>query len=187
MENKGIFPTAAILVTLLSLSSLPLTHAMDMSQMQMSNMNLNHKIYDVKVEDQVFQVMVMYTYEPPQTIDFSQEKKSISFELKGLMMLDTGHLETTIPKELLAGEFTATLGGKEIKLIPENMENDTVLHVTIGKSFIEENGIGDSALMVVRGTAVVKVTPEFPVGMIALLGAFAVSTLAIRIAKRKNE
>lgn len=84
-----------------------------------------------------------------QKLSSSVRKKTISLELTNLMK-DMAHLEITIPKDLLSGEFTGTLGGKEFKLIQDDRAMETTLHGNIMKSFIEENGIGDSALMVVK-------------------------------------
>lgn len=181
MQNKIII-TSAILVTLGLLTYLP---AAIQAQEMMPEMKMNQKMYDVMFEDRVFQVMVMSDYDLPETIDFSQEQRSISLEVTNLMMKDMAHFEITIPNELLSGEFTATLGGKQIKLIQEDKEMETTLHENIMKSFIDENGIGDSASMVVIGTEVI---PEFPIGMmIVLFGAFAMSTTLILISRKRMQ
>ena len=181
MQNKIII-TSAILVTLSLLASLP---AAIQAQEMMPEMKMNQKMYDVMFEDRVFQVMVMSDYDLPETIEFSKEQRSISLELKNLMMKDMAHFEITIPNELLSGEFTATLGGKQIKLIQEDKEMETTLHENIMKSFIDENRIGDSASMVVIGTEVI---PEFPIGMmIVLFGAFAMSTALILISRKRMQ
>ncbi len=129
----------------LSLEPLPPTQREE----TMTEMKMNMMMYDVMFEDRVFQVTAMSDYDLPKTIEFSQEKKTISLELTNLMK-DMAHLEITIPKDLLSGEFTGTLGGKEFKLIQDDRAMETTLHGNIMKSFIEENGIGDSALMVVK-------------------------------------
>lgn len=180
MQNK-IAITSAILVTLSLLSSLPATIQ---AQEMMPEMKMNQMMYDVMFEE-VFQVMVMSDWDLPETIEFSQEQRSISLEVTNLMMKDMAHFEITIPNELLSGEFTATLGGKQIKLIQEDKEMETTLHENIMKSFIEENGIGDSASMVVTGTEVI---PEFPLGMMMVLfGAFAMSTALILVARKRMQ
>ena len=181
MQNKIVI-IIAIWITLSLLSSLP---AAIQAQEMMPKMKMNQMMYDVMFEDRTFQVMVMSDYDLPETIKFSQEQKSISIELKNLMMMDMAHLEITIPNELLSGEFTATLGGKQIKLIQDDKGTETTLHENIMKSFIEENGIGDSAVMVVTGTEVI---PEFPIGMmIVLFGAFAMSTALILMARKRMQ
>lgn len=181
MQNK-IAITSAILVTLSLLSSLPATIQ---AQEMMPEMKMNQMMDDVMFEDRVFQVMVMSDWDLPETIEFSQEQRSISLEVTNLMMKDMAHFEITIPNELLSGEFTATLGGKQIKLIQEDKEMETTLHENIMKSFIEENGIGDSASMVVTGTEVI---PEFPLGMMMVLfGAFAMSTALILVARKRMQ
>lgn len=139
-------------------------------------MKMNQMMYDVKFDDKVFQVMVMSDYDLPETIDFSQQQKSISVECKNLMMKDMAHFEIAVPNELLGGKFTATLGGKQIKLIQEDKEMQTILHENIMKSFIEDNGIGDSATMVVMGTEVI---PEFPVGVLIATGAMIAGMLVL--------
>ncbi len=59
---------------------------------------------------------------------------------------------------------------------------ETTLHKNIMKSFIEENGIGDSASMIITGTQVI---PEFPIGMVIVLsGALAMSTALMVSGKR---
>lgn len=183
MQNKIII-TSAILVTLGLLTYLPAAiQAQEM--MPEMKMKMNQMMYDVMFEDRVFQVMVMSDYDLPETIDFSQEQRSISLEVTNLMMKDMAHFEITIPNELLSGEFTATLGGKQIKLIQDDKEMETTLHENIMKSFIDENGIGDSASMVVIGTEVI---PEFPIGMmIVLFGAFAMSTTLILISRKRMQ
>jgi len=183
MQNKIVI-TSAILVTLGLLASLPTAiQAQEMMPEMEMKEKMNQMMYDVMFEDRAFQVMVMSDYDLPETIEFSQEQRSISLEVKNLMMKDMAHFEITIPNELLSGEFTATLGGKQIKLIQDDKEMETTLHENIMKSFIEENGIGDSAMMVVTGTEVI---PEFPIGMmIVLFGAFGMSTALIMIARRR--
>lgn len=182
MQSKIVIITS-ILVTLGFLVSLPAIQAQEM--MPEMKMKMNQMVYDVMFEDRVFQVMVMSDYDLPETIDFSQEQRSINLELKNLMMKDMAHFEITIPNELLSGEFTATLGGKQVKLIQDDKEMETTLHENIMKSFIEENGIGDSASMVVMGTEVI---PEFSIGMmIVLFGAFAMSTALILITRKRMQ
>lgn len=183
MQNKLVI-ASAILVTVSLLTSLP-TAIQAQEMMPEMKMKMNQMMYDVMFEDRVFQVMVMSDYDLPETIDFSQEQRSISLEVTNLMMKDMAHFEITIPNELLSGEFTATLGGKQIKLIQDDKEMETTLHENIMKSFIDENGIGDSASMVVIGTEVI---PEFPIGMmIVLFGAFAMSTTLILISRKRMQ
>ena len=158
------------------LSSLPTAiDAQEMMQnMTTTNMKMNQMMYNVTFENKVFQVMVMSDYDLPETIEFSQEQKSISFEVKNLMMKDMSHLEITIPKELLGGNFISTLGGKQIKFIEDDKEMEATLHENIMKSFIDENGIGDSAMIVITGTEVI---PEFPIAMLVLVTALIPVTI----------
>ena len=183
MQNKVIIITS-ILLTLGLLASLSTAiQAQEMMPEMGMKEKMNQMMYDVMIEDKAFQVMMMSDYDLPETIEFSQEQRSISLECKNLMMMDMAHFEITIPNELLSGEFTATLGGKQIKLIQDDKEMETTLHENIMKSFIEENGIGDSAMIVVTGTEVI---PEFPIGMMMVLfGAFAMSTALILIGRKR--
>ncbi len=140
----------------------------------------NERGYAVIFEQRVFQVTLVSDYGLPERIDFSLEQKSISIELTNLLLKDTAYFEVTIPKELLSGEFTATLAGNHITLIRSDKEAETSLQSIILKSFVEQNAIGESALMVITGTEVI---PEFPTSMLVFLLAFVLSTFMLT---RKN-
>jgi hypothetical protein len=169
---------AWISAILVALSSLPVTVCAQESIPTM----MNQVSYAVMFDDRVFQINVMSDYDLPEYIEFSQEQRSISLELSNLMVKDEAYSEMTIPNELLSGEFTGTLDGKQIKFIESDKEMGTTLHVIIMKTFIESNGIGNSALMVVTGTQVI---PEFPDMVIVFVGSFAITFTLLKIGRKR--
>ncbi len=151
------------------------------SNQSMSNMSMNQMRYAIQAMGNSFQVMIASNSNLPQNLQFNQDQKSLSFGVKGLMMQDLTHYEITIPQQLLNGNFTVTVGGKQIMFVPDtnNTTMQTTLHFNIAKSFIQQNGIGDSSTIMVTATQAI---PEF--GFIAGL-VVAISITGVVVISRK--
>lgn len=147
----------------------------------MPNMAMSQTMFTVNGSSKSFQVMFSSNSVLPRTVAFNQDQKMLSFQCQNLLTNDLSHIEITLSKNMLGGNYSVALGGKEIKYVEEDFvtTDQATLHLNIPKSFIESNSIGDSNTLAITGTQVI---PEFPVVMWVLVASV---TVILIVASRK--
>ncbi|HZS73513.1 MAG TPA: hypothetical protein VFA69_03310 [Candidatus Nitrosotalea sp.] len=148
-----------------------------MSDQNMGNMVIDQMLYNVKVGEKNFKIIISSTGKLPTNPQFNEEKKSISFAVSGITSQDFVHYEVTMPTDLLSGNLTVSLGGVQVKAISEVNGSSASIHITVPSSFVKNNNISDSTTLTIAGTQVI---PEFPVSTsIAMVTAFAVLSIIL--------
>ncbi len=147
----------------------------------MPNMNMSQMVYTVQAGGQSFQVTMITNGIMQQDLSFNPDQKSISFSMRGFTTRDLTHCEITVPYKLLNGNFTVMVGGKQVNFVaePNDTNQVTTLHVNIPKSFIQQNGIGDSSTVMITATQAI---PEFGsmVGVVIVVSIIGVLALSSR-------
>lgn len=152
-----------------------------MSDQSMGNMSMDQMSYDVMAGGKHFNMMVISTGNLPTNPKFSEEQKSVSFDVSGITSQDFVHYEITMPTDLLSGNLTVSLGGIPVKVISEVNSSSTAIHITVPSSFVKSNNILDSTTLTIAGTQAI---PEFPISAtVAMIIAF--SALVIMVGRNK--
>lgn len=180
-KQTGALSSVLILVAIMSAA--PAFAQSSMSGMSDQSMeNMGQMSYNVISEGKNFTVMISSTGKLPTNPQFSEEQKSISFDVSGITLQDFVHYEVTIPTDLLSGNLTVSLGGIPVKSISEVNGSSTAIHITVPSSFVKNNSIPDSTTLTIVGTQAI---PEFPIGS-SIAVAIAFSALVVMARKNFN-
>lgn len=186
MKPKQIGILSSVLTLIAIISATPAFGQSSMSGMSDQNMGtmttMGQMSYDVTVGGKHFNVMISSTGKLPTNPQFSEEQKSISFDVSGITSQDLVHYEVTMPTDLLSGNLTVSLGGMQVKAIAEVNGSSTAVHINVPSSFVKSNNIADSTTLTITGTQAI---PEFPISAsIAMVTAFAALSIVLI---RKNK
>lgn len=183
LKQTGALSSVLILVAIMSAAPAFAQNSMSgMSDQSTGNMSMGQMSYNVISEGKNFTVMISSTGKLPTNPQFSEEQKSIIFDVSGITLQDFVHYEVTMPTELLSGNLTVSLGEIPVKSISEVNGSSTAIHITVPSSFVKNNSIPDSTTLTIVGTQAI---PEFPIGS-SIAVAIAFSTLVIMARKNFN-
>ena len=179
--QTGLLLAVLILVAIILVPAFGQSSMSGMSDQSMGNMAMGQMQYDVMGGGKHFTVMISSTGKLPTNPQFSEEQKSISFDVSGITLQDFVHYEVTMPTDLLSGNLTVSLGGIPVKAISEVNGSSTAIHITVPSSFVKSNSMPDFTTLTIVGTQAI---PEFPVGSSV---AVAIAFLALVVMVRKNK
>lgn len=177
-KQTGVLSSVLTLVAIMSTAPAFGQSSMSgMSDQSMGNMAMDQMSYDVTAGGKHFNVMISLTGNLPTNPQFSEEHKSISFDVSRITSQDFVHYEVTMPTDLLSGDLTVSLGGVQVKAIAEVNGSSTAVHINVPSSFVKSNNITDSTTLTITGTQAI---PEFPIGAsIAIAIAFAALSIVL--------
>lgn len=182
MKQTGTISVILTIITIVSISPAFAQSSMSgMSNQSMGSMAMDQMSYDVMAGEKHFNMTISSTGKLPANPRFSEEQKSISFDVSGISSQDFVHYEVAIPTDLLSGNLTVSLGGIPVKAISEMNGSLTAIHITVPSSFVKSNNIPDSTTLVITGTQAI---PEFPIGS-SIAVATAFSALVIMVGRNK--
>lgn len=148
-----------------------------MSDQNMGNMSMKEMSYDVMAGGKNFKMMITSTGTLPINPKFSEEQKSITFNVSGITSQDFVHYEITIPTKMLSGNLTVALGSVQVKAIADVNDSSTTIHINVPSSFVKSNNIADSTTLTITGTQAI---PEFPISAsIVTITAFAILSISL--------
>ena len=185
MKPKQIGILSSVLTLIAIISATPAFGQSSMSGMSDQNMvtmtTMNQMSYDVTVGGNHFNMIISSTGKLPTNPQFSEEQKSVSFDVSAITSQDFVHYEVTMPTDLLSGNLTVSLGGIPVKAISEVNGSSTAIHITVPSSFVKNNSIPDSTTLAIVG---IQAIPEFPISpSIAVVIAFLALVVMVRKTK----